>query len=206
LLDRHYRSNSKIIGFSAKYVYQDRITPVEECKNKILKLNSLPYGKEEFLNPEKPVVFINVEGREEKANGSRFNEKEIDACVEIVNALLKYGVQSSEIGIISPYRIQRKMIRERLDIRELEVNTVDAFQGREKDVIIFSVTSTEDMAFASDLNRLNVAFTRARYKLIVVGNGRSCFRADRTLLRKFLEYAYNEEAIWDWQEGRWLRR
>jgi superfamily I DNA and/or RNA helicase len=203
-LERHYRSNSKIIGFSAKYVYQGKISPVEECKGKLLKLRRFQKGRDDFLDPQKPVVFINVEGSEEKADGSRYNEKEIEACEEIVKALLKYGVQSSEIGIISPYRAQRKRIAERLDIKGLEVNTVDAFQGREKDVIIFSVTSTEDMAFASDINRLNVAFTRPRYKLIVVGNGRSCYRADHTLLRKFLEYAYDEKAVWGWREARWL--
>ena len=53
---------------------------------------------------------------------------------------------------------------------------VDAFQGREKDVIIFSVTSTGNMDFVSNPNRLNVAFTRAKKKLIVVGNGRAIYK------------------------------
>jgi len=203
-LERHYRSNSKIIGFSASHVYGGRVKPVEACEGKLLKLSGPPYAAE-FLDPKKPVVFINVEGRDERADGSRYNVEEVEACEEIVRALLKYGVQPGEIGIISPYRAQRKMIEERLNVKGLEVNTVDAFQGREKDVIIFSVTSTEDMSFASDENRLNVAFTRARLKLIVLGRGRSCYRADGTLLKKFLEYAYAEGAIWDWQTRKWLR-
>ena len=57
-----------------------------------------------------------------------------------------------------------------VDLTDIEIGTIDSFQGREKDIIIFSITATEDLKFVAHPNRLNVAFTRARRKLIVVGN------------------------------------
>jgi superfamily I DNA and/or RNA helicase len=66
-----------------------------------------------------------------------------------------------------------KTIRAQLPRRGFEVNTVDSYQGREKEVIVFSATGTRDMGFVEDANRLNVALTRARRKLIVVANSES---------------------------------
>lgn len=63
----------------------------------------------------------------------------------------------------------------------MEVGTVDAFQGREKDVVVFSVTATSNLSFVSDPNRLNVAFSRAKKKLVVVGNAEAVRRGGGTL-------------------------
>jgi len=97
------------------------------------------------------------------------------------------GIKSENIGVITPYRAQRDYIKEILKNNEIEINTVDSFQGREKDVIIFTITSTKDMSFIEDENRLNVAFTRARRKLIVIGNANS-IRKEHKILFKFLSY------------------
>jgi len=70
-------------------------------------------------------------------------------------------------------------------------------------VIIFSVTSTENMKFVSNPNRLNVAFTRARKKLLVVGNGNSIYKA-KGLLYKFLEYVHELGGIYDWERKMWF--
>jgi len=183
----HYRSNDQIIGFSQKYIYNGNITPIEACKN--IKLNFKNYPKNmAFLDPEKPVIFLHVNGTEiiEK-DGSRFNEKEVETIENIVYALKNLGIKSNEIGIITPFRAQRNKIKEILKDEEIEVSTVDAFQGREKDVIIFSITSTINMDFVEDENRLNVAFTRARKKLIVIGNAKSVKQTN--YLYKFLNYA-----------------
>ena len=74
------------------------------------------------------------------------------------------------MGVITPYKAQRNRIKEMVDLTDIEIGTIDSFQGREKDIIIFSITATEDLKFVAHPNRLNVAFTRARRKLIVVGN------------------------------------
>ena len=161
----------------------------------------LKIGSNHPVLNEKPVVFIHVGGEEERDGRSKFNSKEIEVCDELVRELRKY-LSPEKIGVISPYVAQIKRIAER--VKGVEVNTVDAFQGREKDVIIFSVTSTGKMDFVSNPNRLNVAFTRARKKLIVIGNGRAMYRSKGSMLYKFLEYVYELNGIYDWEKGEWL--
>ena len=91
---------------------------------------------------------------------------------EFVRALylanIKAGVDEKDIGIISPYADQVKLISERTDI---EVKTVDGFQGREKEIIIISTVRSNEygqIGFLKDLRRLNVAITRAKRKLIII--------------------------------------
>jgi len=183
----HYRSNSEIIGFSSRYIYDGKIVPVKACKEIKLNVKSYPRGME-FLSAELPVVFLHVNSAESVRNdGSRFNETEAKVVKRIVDTLKSLGVESDKIGIITPYRAQRDCIKELLKDDEIEVNTIDSFQGREKEVIVFTITSTKDMSFSEDENRLNVAFTRARRKLIVVGNSESINEKYR-LLSKFLSY------------------
>jgi superfamily I DNA and/or RNA helicase len=116
--------------------------------------------------------------------------------------LLKRGIREDDIGVITPYIAQKRRLM--ASIKDVEVNTVDAFQGREKDVIIFSVAATSNLRFPSNPNRLNVALTRPRCKLVVVGNGRSIYREEGSLIRDFLEYVHNEEAMYSWVERRWV--
>jgi superfamily I DNA and/or RNA helicase len=123
-----------------------------------------------------------------RSDGSRLNEAEAKVVKSIIYTLKNLGVKNNEIGVITPYRAQRDYIKELLKDDENEVNTVDSFQGREKDVVVFTVTSTKDMSFVEDENRLNVAFTRARRKLIVVGNAESIHER-HGLLSTFLSYA-----------------
>jgi superfamily I DNA and/or RNA helicase len=187
-LRKHYRSNYEIIGFSSKYIYGGKIVPVENCRK--IKLNIKNYPRDmEYLNPDIPVVFIHVNSVESvREDGSRFNDIEAKIAVKIVKVLKNLNVRSEDIGVITPYRAQRDYIKEILGDDNVEVNTVDSFQGREKDVIILTITSTRDMTFVEDENRLNVAFTRARRKLIVIGNANS-IRKEHKLLSAFLTYA-----------------
>ncbi len=165
-LRNHYRSNSEIIGFVSKYVYRNRIKPHRSCKN--IKLEITPEGEfAEALHPDKPLVFVSVNGREE-GRGSKYNREEARTAAELCGELVNCGLNKDEVGIITPYVRQAKLISGMVD--GVEVNTVDAFQGREKDVIIFSVTSTIDLGFASNPKRFNVAITRARKKFIAIGN------------------------------------
>lgn len=184
----HYRSNSQIIGFSQKYIYEGKIRSVESCKEIKLNISEVPENMA-FLNPNAPVVFLHVEGEEElEKDGSRFNEAEVKVVKRIVSTLKGLGVDSEQIGVITPYRAQRRRIIEVLKDESLEVNTVDSFQGREKDVIIFCITSTKDLDFVDDENRLNVAFTRARKKLMVIGNSKPILERKRGILYEFLRY------------------
>ncbi|QGA53798.1 hypothetical protein GFS03_03955 [Sulfolobus sp. E5-1-F] len=196
---KHYRSNVKIINFVAKHVYNNEIVPDSRCFNLSLHIKSdFP-----LLDPLKQVVFVHVNGREvkvteNKVSKSLYNEMEIKAIKEIVPWL-----RGVEVGIISPYRAQRNRLVEELSDYDVEINTVDAFQGREKDVIIFSVTATtNDLKFATNKRRLNVAFTRARYKLIVLGNENSIRNLPNdNLLRNYVEYAYANNSVWAYEGG-----
>jgi len=191
-LRRHYRSNSEIIGFSSRYIYGGEISPVDVCKEIRLDIKSYPKDMG-FLSPTLPIVFLHVNSVESvRPDGSRLNEVEAKVVARIVKALKDFGVKSEDIGIITPYRAQRDYIKELIKDDKVEVNTVDSFQGREKDVIVFTITSTEDMSFVEDENRLNVAFTRARRKLIVIGNANS-IRKEHKLLSTFLSYTKEKD-------------
>ncbi len=199
----HYRSHPDIIGFSAKYVYGGMILPHESCRNKKLALKSKP--RISALDPEKPAVFIHVDSRSEPANSSKINIVEARVVAELVNELVRCGVPETAIGVITPYRAQRAYIIELLKElveKGLEVSTIDAFQGREKDAVIFDVTDTENFTFSTDTNRLNVAFTRARHKLIVIGNAKAITRkAKGTLLHKFITHCLQKHAAYHWKNS-----
>src|SRR6056297_4326070 len=83
------------------------------------------------------------------------------------------GVRADQIAIIAPYAAQVRLLRGRLDTPKLEVDTVDGFQGREKEVVLLTMVRSNDqgeIGFLADTRRTNVAITRARRKLIVVGD------------------------------------
>jgi len=194
-LENHYRSNPEIIRFASEHVYGGKIKPHPSCSG--IKLERRAEGYlHRILDPEKPAVFVHVNGRERAEGGSRWNAEEVEVVVTIVNRLLELGILRERVGVIAPYRAQRSHIKEKLG-EGVEVNTVDAFQGREKDVIVFSGTATtsRSIAFAENKRRLNVAFTRARKKLIVVANAEAEWRG---LMRKFIEYARSKDAYIPW--------
>lgn len=210
-LTMHYRSNPAIIGFSAKYVYDGRIKPHESCAQKKLRLKRRP--EVHALTPEKPVVFIHVRSRDESLcdnlGCTKWNRAEAEVVKVLVKDLLRCGVSPNTIGVITPYRGQRALVLDMIKgFRgdDIEVNTVDAFQGREKDVIIYSVTSTGSFRFACERNRLNVALTRAKLKLVVVGNGKAITNAkDAGLLLKFIKYCLELNSVYDWDKKEWIR-
>lgn len=107
---------------------------------------------------------------------------EASACEKIITRFFKAGVQPSQIGIITPYEGQRSYIVSSMQTngslrkelyKEIEVASVDAFQGREKDYIVLSCVRSNDhqgIGFLNDPRRLNVALTRAKFGLVVLGN------------------------------------
>lgn len=199
-LKYHYRCNSKIINFSCKYVYNGRIKPVKSCDDIKLKFNKAIKINDEmmFLSPDIPVVFLDVNGQEAYEGSSKYNDAEVEAITKIVKALKSLNIRSRDIGIITPYKAQRDHIKEALDDEDIEINTVDSFQGREKDVILFSITSTKDLHFVNDENRLNVAITRARKKLIIVGDAKAIEARKQGLLWQYLNYVKDNNGFFKW--------
>ena len=136
--------------------------------------------------PSKPLMFYVSSGSEElSASGTSFlNRTEAANCEKIVTHFLRAGVTPGQIGVITPYEGQRLYLSQymcrngtlRQELyQEVEVSSVDAFQGREKDYIILScVRSNENqgIGFLNDPRRLNVALTRSKYGTVVLGNPR----------------------------------
>lgn len=139
--------------------------------------------------PDRPMMFWANYGKEEiGANGSSYlNRVEAMNVDKIIARLVRDGVLPDQIGVITPYEGQRVYIWQYLKLNstvpksalnelEVEVSSVDAFQGREKDyIILLCVRANEDrdIGFLKDLRRLNVALTRAKFGLIILGNPRS---------------------------------
>lgn len=136
--------------------------------------------------PETPMMFWASFGQEEiSATGvSYLNRSEAVACQKLITRMYKSGVKPSQIGIVTPYEGQRTYLKQYLTTvgdmdaetyGEIEIESVDAFQGREKDYIILSCVRSNDhqgIGFLSDKRRMNVAITRAKYGLVILGNPR----------------------------------
>ncbi len=188
-LRRHYRSNAKIAEFAARFVYGN-LEIDDRCKD--VKLQKCRTTIPEVGDPEKPVVFLDCEGMERRVGKSKVNEIEAEYVCMICEEMAEC-VGEDSLGVISPYVKQVELIRSLM--REfglkVEVNTVHSYQGREKDVIIYSITATENPYFASERRMFNVALTRARKKFIAIGNSKA-LAGRNFLLSKFLRYAASE--------------
>jgi hypothetical protein len=147
-------------------------------------LAGFPWPREEF-----PVAFVPVNGIEMDDGVSKLNEAEAAAACDAVAALLQGGQCTvSDIAVVTPYAAQARLIRRMT--RQLtqnsgppfvEVSSVDGFQGREKEAVVFSAVRSNDygaVGFVSDWRRVNVSFTRARRALIVIGNDSTLRRGD----------------------------
>jgi regulator of nonsense transcripts 1 len=132
-----------------------------------------------------PMAFLNCSGGSEEISSSGtsyLNRFEAVLCEKIVTRLLDTGIDSYQIGIITPYEGQKLYIMNIMSTNGslskegcsmIEVDSVDAFQGREKDYIILSCvrsSETQGIGFLGDARRLNVALTRARYGLVILGD------------------------------------
>jgi len=171
-----YRMNTKIAGFSSKYFYDSMLLSSNENENAVIK-----NYENNFLFSYPEMIFFDTsksaEKSEEQKEGSksRHNSLEISIIKKITDIYKKVKI-SENIGIISPYSEQVKILEELYKNEneiDTEVNTIDSFQGREKDIIIISfVRSNEEKetGFLSEERRLNVALTRAKKKLILIGD------------------------------------
>lgn len=187
-LQVQYRMHPILAEFSSNMFYEGSLqNGVTEADRQLRHMPGYT-GKDEFPWPikSKPMFFWSIAGMEEiSASGTSYlNRTEASYVEKIVTHLLKMGVESSQIGVITPYDGQKKYVQEHMRrsgplaasvYEAIEVNSVDAFQGREKEIILVScVRSSESqgIGFLSDPRRLNVALTRARLGLVLLGNPR----------------------------------
>ncbi|KAL9086381.1 MAG: hypothetical protein Q9165_007167 [Trypethelium subeluteriae] len=155
-----------------------------------------------LLSPTQRVTFANTDillpTSLEECKGARItNDLEAQLTTQLVESLLAVGIAASDIGIITFYRSQLALLRQSLKHRpEVEMHTADRFQGRDKEVIVLSCVRSNEAANVGDLlrdwRRVNVAFTRARSKLVILGSRRTL--CGNELLGKFVQLV--EEKGW----------
>ena len=170
LLNIQYRMNSLLMKFPNEEFYNNGLKSAPSVDD--ITINDILDGEHD----EEALLFVDtsnvdIEGETHlKDSKSIVNHMEAEISVRLVNDYLNDGIEVDDIGIISPYADQVKIIQE---MTPVEVKTVDGFQGREKEIIIISTVRSnehENIGFLKDLRRLNVAITRAKRKLIIVGN------------------------------------
>ncbi|MBS3786980.1 IGHMBP2 family helicase [Candidatus Bipolaricaulota bacterium] len=189
MLLTQFRMNEKIMEFSNRNFYAGKLQADSSVAShtlaSLLPDNYKIDGTEPSwftgaLNPERPVSFLDTKKidageRQRPGSTSRENPAEAKIVSRLVGWLMDY-LPAKNIGVISPYDDQIDLLSSRIDEKNLEIKTVDGFQGREKEVVIISfVRSNEDdqLGFLTDVRRLNVSLTRARRKLIMIGDSKT---------------------------------
>lgn len=201
MLKVQYRMNEKIMKFSSGYFYHDELIAHESVKSGLLRPD------------QPPVEFIDTAGSgytesQDPETLSRFNEEEAHLLIRQTEKLVEaigqeeWLTENITMGIITPYRAQVDFLHKLAESSSLleplhkliTINTVDAFQGQERDVIVISFVRSNDkgeVGFLSDIRRTNVAMTRARKKLIMIGD--SATLGSHPFYVDLLEYVQKED-------------
>ena len=219
LLKIQYRMNEEIMRFSSDWFYHGEVESAPQIKYRSILEDDSPITWIDTSNEENQVT---IEGDDvvsgEKRDDMNFHEQFVGESFGRINkaeadltllTLAEYLTQvgkrrvleeSIDVGIISPYRAQVQYLKRLLKKYEffkpyrrlISVNTVDGFQGQERDVILISLVRSNDegqIGFLKDLRRMNVAMTRARMKLIILG--------DKSTMTKHPFY----KKLWEYVEG-----
>lgn len=179
-LVRNYRCHPAILELPSNLFYKGELIPCKE-ENESFNYDCLALPNRSF-----PVLFIGIQGCDEREgnNPSWFNRTEASKVVDTIMKLRRNGgLDEADIGVITPYRqqvLKLKKALESLELSEVKVGSVEQFQGQEREVIIIStVRSTvkhnefdqvHNLGFLSNPKRFNVAITRAKSLLIIIGN------------------------------------
>jgi superfamily I DNA and/or RNA helicase len=186
-----YRMHEAIMAFSSLEFYDGALQADRSVAGH--RLCDLP-GVSRGPLAETPVEFIDTAGagydeQLEPDGESRCNPQEAEVVGRKVLALLEAGVAPTDIAVIAPYAAQVRLLRERLGVAGLEVDSVDGFQGREKEAVVLSLVRSNregEVGFLADVRRMNVALTRARRKLLVIGD--SATLAAHPFYQRLVEY------------------
>jgi len=192
LLNVQYRMNDKIMGFSSKVFYEGLLIADESVKNRVLcDLKGVLKTPE----TESPFLFIDTAGKGfeeslEEGSESRYNLEEANLVLGELKKMLDAKVPANEIAVISPYSAQVRLLTSLCPDPAVEIDSVDGFQGREKELVLVSLVRSNvqgELGFLTDTRRMNVALTRARRKLIAVGD--SATLSSIPFYKNLIEYA-----------------
>ena len=179
LLEEQYRMNTQIMGYSSQVFYENRLKASESATGRVL------------FEGEPPLAFVDTAGCgfDEKQDGTSTTNPEEAAFLlrhlaQLVAEAARHYTDSADfpsVAVIAPYRQQVVVLKDLLEHapdlqpyrNAISVNTVDSFQGQERDIVYISLTRSNDkgeIGFLQDIRRMNVAMTRARKKLVVIGD------------------------------------
>lgn len=202
MLEEQYRMHNTIMGYSAKVFYDDKLRAHHSVATHVLH------------DGDSPLVFVDTAGcgfEEKNETTSISNPEEAALLYKHLTALaaelaLHYSKESfPTIAVISPYRQQVAELKEQLEHNpellaygsKISVNTIDSFQGQERDIVYICMTRSNPDAvigFLSDIRRMNVAMTRARKKLVIVGDSSTLSRLP--FYADFIAYAESHNAYY----------
>lgn len=193
LLNVQFRMNKMLMDFPNAEFYDNELicdSSVEDISIDVIRHK---------LDLDSPLIFIDTSKHERnyerklKYSRSYINPLESKTAIKIVNDYLKLGFDSKDIGIISPYADQVGYLNSKVDV---DVKTVDGFQGKEKEIIVISTVRSNkwgNIGFLSDLRRLNVAITRAKKKLIIIGNTDTL--SHNPTYKRLIDYCKKQDVI-----------
>jgi len=194
LLEHQYRMNNAIMQFSSQEFYNNALRAHHSVVNRLLFAGDLPF------------IFIDTAGCgfQEKLVGTSIANPEEANFVYQYYKKFNIGIEHFSVAIISPYREQIRLLKELFINADplLSVNTIDSFQGQERDMVLISMTRSNNegiIGFLADVRRMNVAITRAKKKLVIVGDSstiaRLPFYAD---MIKYAESIGGYQSAWEY--------
>lgn len=202
-LNVQYRMHDQIMNFSSEQFYDGTLHSHDSVSGHVL--TDLDHVDEQLVTLE-PVTFIDSAGAEwdeeiEPDGLSKRNLQEAELVLRKIAELQDAGLRGRDIAVIAPYAAQVRWLRQNSPDERVEIDTVDGFQGREKEAVIISLVRSNaegEIGFLADARRMNVALTRARRKLIVIGD--SATVGGNEFFAAMLEYfesigAYH--TVWD---------
>lgn len=209
LLEEQYRMNEVIMGYSSSTFYEDRLKAHASVAKHVL------------FNNDHPLMFVDTAGcgfDEKTEQTSTYNPEEaaflFRHLTQLVSALDSHYKPDNfpSIAIISPYKQQIDTLKEQFQSspalqayeHRIAINTIDSFQGQERDIVYISMTRSNPdsrIGFLSDIRRMNVAMTRARKKLVIIGDSATLSQFD--FYSNFITWAQDRNAYmsaWEFAE------
>ncbi|KAF3055813.1 DNA polymerase alpha-associated DNA helicase A [Daldinia childiae] len=209
MLTTQYRMHEKVMRFPSDELYESRLVAADAVKERLLR--GLPYEVQDTEDTSEPVIFIDTqggdypekneeeedrEGKDGKGGGkkgsirslfgeSKSNEMEAALVKQHVKKLVEAGVRPEDIAVVTPYNAQLGLLAPLKEaFPRIELGSVDGFQGREKEAVIVSLVRSNaegEVGFLSEKRRLNVAMTRPKRSLVVVGDSETVRRGSKFL-------------------------
>ncbi|PHH73668.1 hypothetical protein CDD82_5327 [Ophiocordyceps australis] len=209
MLTTQYRMHDKIMRFPSNELYDAKLVAADAVKHRLLR--DLNYPVDDNQDTTEPLIFIDTQGgdfaershdekddadsvRKTKASlhgDSKSNDMEASLVKQHVKQLIDAGVHAEDIAVVTPYNAQLALLAPlKEQFPGIELGSVDGFQGREKEAVIVSLVRSNaegEVGFLGEKRRLNVAMTRPKRSLTVIGDSETVGRGS-TFLKRWMEF------------------